>query len=68
VIEEFDRLRWHRSRHCGTGACLEYAPADDVVYVRDSKEAIGPVLVLPSAAWDRFIELARSGRITRPAA
>jgi Domain of unknown function (DUF397) len=66
VIEEFDRLRWHRSRYCGSGACLEYAPAGNVVYIRDSKQTAGPTLAMPAAAWGRFLESVGRGRIARP--
>ena len=50
------RLRWHRSSFSGgegggNDNCVEVAFSEALTTVRDSKNAAGPVLVLPAAAW-----------------
>lgn len=52
---------WHKSSYSGSGGgnCVEVAgcPAADV-HVRDSKNAGGPQLAVPSAAWAAFVGFA----------
>lgn len=49
---------WIRSSHSGSeGNCVEVADAGDQVLIRDSKNAPGPVLAIPAAAWRRFTRL-----------
>ncbi|MER6087781.1 DUF397 domain-containing protein [Streptomyces bluensis] len=55
---ELSSARWRRSSYSNAngGACVEIT--DDfpgVVPVRDSKNPHGPVLVVPAAAWDEFV-------------
>ncbi|MFI7674010.1 DUF397 domain-containing protein [Actinophytocola sp. NPDC049390] len=57
-------LRWRKSSFSGgTGGgndnCVEIALTDETAAVRDSKNASGPVLVLPPTAW--FALLATTG-------
>ncbi|MEV6589278.1 DUF397 domain-containing protein [Streptomyces acidicola] len=55
---ELNSARWRRSSYSNAngGNCVEIT--DDfpgVVPVRDSKNPHGPVLVVPAAAWDEFV-------------
>ncbi|MGH3877224.1 MAG: DUF397 domain-containing protein [Actinophytocola sp.] len=46
--------RWRKSTFSGGGGdenCVEVALVDSVTAVRDSKNATGPVLVLPRVNW-----------------
>jgi len=53
---------WRRSsRSTDTANCVEVAVAGSAVGVRDSKDPDGAVLVLPAAAWTRFVAAVRSG-------
>lgn len=46
---------WRKSSHSGDqGACVEMAPIDTGVAVRDSKDPAGPVLLFSPAAWAAF--------------
>ncbi|HEV8562844.1 MAG TPA: DUF397 domain-containing protein [Actinophytocola sp.] len=48
--------RWRKSSHSGdTGSCVEVALVSHAVGVRDSKHAVGPVLVFPVARWTTFL-------------
>ncbi|MFD1658571.1 DUF397 domain-containing protein [Streptomyces caeni] len=56
---ELNSVRWRRSSYSNAngGNCVEIA--DDlhgVVPVRDSKNPRGPVIVVPAAAWDAFVD------------
>ncbi|WP_406298963.1 DUF397 domain-containing protein [Embleya sp. NBC_00888] len=47
---------WRRSTYSGaTSNCVETAPVESAVLVRDSKVAAGPVLELEAGAWQTFI-------------
>lgn len=51
-----DNMRWRKSSFSGgegggNDSCVEIALTDDIAAVRDSKNASGPILVLPSTAW-----------------
>ncbi|MGW4197179.1 DUF397 domain-containing protein [Streptomyces sp. NPDC005004] len=50
-------LAWFKSSYSGTegGQCVEVAPSNAVVHVRDSKAAAGPVLTVSHAAWAGFV-------------
>lgn len=50
----------------GNGNCVEVAGlADDVIKVRDSKNAKGPVLGFTPAEWDAFVGGVRNGEFDR---
>ena len=49
------------SRSYGGGACVEVAPVDGGVAVRDSKDRGGPVLAFTVAEFAAFLDGARNG-------
>ncbi|WP_330454707.1 MULTISPECIES: DUF397 domain-containing protein [unclassified Streptomyces] len=52
-------LTWFKSSYSGAegGQCLEFAAAPVRVYIRDSKQASGPVLTVGTSAWTGFVGL-----------
>ncbi|MFE1023344.1 DUF397 domain-containing protein [Streptomyces sp. NPDC058818] len=57
---------WRKSSHSGGSGgeeCLEVADGvPGVVPVRDSKVAVGPVIVVGSAAWTEFVRTVGAAR------
>ena len=57
------RLAWRKAkRSIGNGACVEVAPADTSLLVRDSKDPHGPVLAYDVASWQQFVASAKKGQ------
>ena len=55
-------LAWRKAqRSIGNGACVELAPIDGMVAMRDSKDPDGPVLVYTPAEWHAFLNGAKAG-------
>ena len=55
-------LAWRKAqRSVGNGACVELAPFDGMVAMRDSKDPDGPVLVYTPAEWHAFLHGAKAG-------
>lgn len=56
-------LIWIKSSYSSGdgGQCVEVTAADTSVYIRDSKQADGPVLNVGSAGWARFLRMAACG-------
>jgi hypothetical protein len=53
---EPDGIVWHTSSYSGSGSdCVEVAPALAGVLVRDSKNADGSTLAVPTTAWRAFL-------------
>ncbi|WP_282704087.1 DUF397 domain-containing protein [Streptomyces sp. CC219B] len=55
---ELNSAHWRRSSYSNTngGECVEITEDfPGVVPVRDSKNPHGPVLVVPAASWDAFV-------------
>jgi uncharacterized protein DUF397 len=49
-------LQWRTSRRsAGNGACVEVAPANGKIAVRDSKNPGGIWLHYPASAWRNFV-------------
>jgi hypothetical protein len=48
--------RWRTSSRSGGGDCVEVAFVGDAVWVRDSKDAEGPMLTFSRDAWRAFLE------------
>ncbi len=45
----------------GNGACVELAPVDGMVAIRDSKDPAGPILRYTAAEWHAFLDGAKKG-------
>jgi hypothetical protein len=55
--------RWRRSSFSGGGGdenCVEVALMDAATALRDSKNATGPTLVLPTATWTALLTATRT--------
>jgi hypothetical protein len=46
---------WHKSTASNAGSCVEVARADAHVWVRDSKDPLGPVLGFTRQEWAAFV-------------
>lgn len=59
-----DRVKWRKSRRSANGGpdCVELAPVDERVAVRDSKDAAGPRLTFDRRAWAAFTASVKAGR------
>lgn len=57
------KLDWFKSSYSAGdgGDCVEVSTAHASVYIRDSKQADGPVLNVGSAGWARFVRMAAHG-------
>jgi uncharacterized protein DUF397 len=59
----FRDLPWRKARaSIGNGACVEIAPFQGKVVVRDSQDPDGPVLAYAQAEWRAFLDGAKAGR------
>lgn len=59
-------LTWRKSTRSGAaGHCVEVASAATAVFVRDSKDAAGPVLEFGAAGWTEFVAGVRDGEFDR---
>jgi formylmethanofuran dehydrogenase subunit D len=54
------QLAWRKAkRSMNNGDCVEVAPADGKILVRDSKNPGGPALEYPVGVWRNFVVKAR---------
>ena len=63
-MSQIDRsaLRWRKaSGSTGNGACVEVAPIEGGVAVRDSKNPDGPILQYTDAEWLVFLDGVKNG-------
>ncbi len=61
---EFRQLTWRKARSSmNNGNCVEIAPTDGRIMVRDSMQPCGPVLEYPAAVWRTFIAEAKRDSI-----
>lgn len=59
-----ETLHWRKSRRSGVqGQCVEIAPMQAGVAVRDSKNPTGPALAYTAGEWRSFLAGVRSGRL-----
>lgn len=55
-------LAWRKAqRSVANGACVELAPFEGMVAMRDSKDPEGPVLIYTPAEWGAFLHGAKAG-------
>ena len=54
-------IRWRRSSFCITGDCVEVMAGEDLVRVRDSKDAWSAVLTFTASEWGAFVQGVRNG-------
>lgn len=60
---DYSVLKWRKSSFSEAGNCVEVAAIQgkSVLLVRDSKPGNDVILVVPSAAWQKFLHEVRSG-------
>ena len=55
-------IKWRKAQSsAGNGACVEVAPVNGMVAVRDSKNPYGPVLTYTPREWHAFLDGAKKG-------
>jgi hypothetical protein len=52
---------WRKSTASGGGNCVEVAFAETSVFVRQSRDPLGPILSFSREAWAQFLASAKSG-------
>jgi len=63
---EVGDLQWRKARaSAGNGACVEVAPVDGQIAVRDSKSPDGAILGYPEEAWRSFLSGTKQGNFDR---
>jgi hypothetical protein len=56
------KLDWQKAQSSiGNGACVELAPVDGMIAIRDSKDPDGPVLRYTADEWRAFLDGAKKG-------
>jgi len=53
---------WTRSSFCGTNACVEAAPVNGLVLMRDSKHPDQPAIAFGADDWNAFLDEAAAGK------
>jgi hypothetical protein len=55
---------WRRSTRCGGGGddCVEVLLGHETVWMRDSKDPVGPVLEFDHESWLAFVSAVKRGR------
>jgi len=61
MIKPPEGPQWVRSSFCSSSACVEVARADELVFLRDSKQPDRVPLEFTSAEWAAFLAGARRG-------
>jgi uncharacterized protein DUF397 len=63
---ELQPTGWRKARRSiGNGDCVEIAPTNGQIAVRDSKDPFGPILRYRASAWQSFLAEARHGDFDR---
>jgi hypothetical protein len=65
ITVDLSHARWRKSSFSGGGGsnCVEVADAGHTIVVRDSKDALGPVLVFGQHAWRQFAAKVKAERL-----
>ena len=59
-------LQWRKARRSvGNGACVEVAPLDGQILIRDSQDQGGPIIQYSGISWRTFVGAAKSGQYHR---
>jgi hypothetical protein len=61
-LEVTDLQRRKAARSVHNGACVEVAPVNGKIFVRDSKDRNGTLLWYPGRSWHTFVVRAKAGR------
>jgi hypothetical protein len=65
VLVRSPALEWRKSRASENGEnCVEVAVTGPSVWIRDSRDKAGPVLVVEYGRWREFVERVRDGELT----
>jgi hypothetical protein len=60
---EVNDLRWRKARRsAGNGECVEVAPANRQILIRDSKVQDSPVIQYPERSWRAFLVEVKIGQ------
>jgi Domain of unknown function (DUF397) len=63
---ELQPTDWRKAlRSIGNGDCVEIAPTNGQIAVRDSKDPFGPILRYRASTWQSFLAEARQGGLDR---
>ncbi len=54
-------LPWRTATKSGSTGCVEVAPAEGMIAVRDTKDRAGPVLLYTPLEWAAFLDGAKKG-------
>lgn len=68
MSEQVIQHRWRKSSYSGSGSeCVEVdtPPPFESVFIRDSKDPNGPILIFSGPEWVGFLDALRSDRLTR---
>jgi len=65
---DLSRAAWRKASYSSSngGQCVEVAYVDNAVGVRDSKDPVGPVLVLTPNGWEAFCAGVKRGELAYP--
>lgn len=60
---EVSDLQWRKARRsANNGACVEVAPANGRILIRDSKDQGGPIIQYSASSWRTFLGDAKKGQ------
>jgi hypothetical protein len=60
-MTDVSKAVFKKSTHSGSGSCVEVAEGDATIFVRDSKDQAGPVLMFNPEEWRAFVAGVRDG-------
>lgn len=63
-LEQQGSLLWKKSSASGVGNCVEVAKAQEMMFVRDSKNPEGSILAFSTAEWNAVMIDVRIGQFT----
>ena len=63
-MNEVESPKWHRSRQCASGNCVEVAKVDGHYLIRDSKNTELAAHSFTEAEWFAFVDGVKAGDFT----